>query len=89
MSYPLFVTCTCLMLLVYTACPLIRNIIAACHEQDCLILGTLSGEVVFGKEVVGGRKVVGLDRVELDDGLMAWQRVLHTKDEDSNLGDKM
>ena len=65
------------MLLVYTACPLIRNVIAACHEQGGLIFGTLSGKVIFGQEVVGGRKkVVGLDWVELDEGLMAWQRVL-------------
>ena len=75
------------MLLVYTACPLIRNVIAACHEQGGLILGTLSGKVIFGQEVVGGRKkVVGLDWVELDERDLAEGPPYN--DEDSNLGDK-
>ena len=75
------------MLLVYTACPLIRNVIAACHEQGGLILGTLSGKVIFGQEVVGGRKkVVGLDWVELDERGLAEGPPYN--DEDSNLGDK-
>ena len=39
--------------------------------------------------MVGGRKVVGLDWVELDEGLMAWWRVLQMIDEDSYLGDNI
>ena len=33
--------------------------------------------------------MVGLDWVELDEGLMAWWRVLQMIDEDSYLGDKI
>ena len=91
MSYPLFVTCTflmrltcctCLILLVYTVCPILLAGISLLPLRNRVVW---SGEVIFGQEVVGGRKVVELDWVELDEGLMAWWRVLQMIDEDRYL----
>ena len=97
-SYPLFVTCTCLMrltstclmLLVFTACTILLAGISLLLPLRNRVVWSqeLSEEVLFGQKVVGGRKVIGLNWSELGEGLMAWWRVLQM-DEDSNSGDKI
>jgi hypothetical protein len=74
-------TCTYLMLLVYTACTILLAGISLLPHRNRMVWSLkLSGEVKFVQEVVGERMVVGLDWVKQDEGVMAWWRVLQMGD---------